>query len=76
MGLCMFGADNCRASVPQSGTQLGVAGGLAPGPAYPTAHLAPAGVEIFHRILFKMDLRAALPGAGAEKCFSWSVCFE
>lgn len=65
----MFGADNCRASVPQPGTQFGIAGGLAWGTAYRTAHLAPAGLEIFHYTLFKMYLNPALPKNYAESFF-------
>ena len=53
----MFGTDNCRASVAYPGTSLGIAGGLAQGTAYPTPHLAPAGVENFHYTLFKMASR-------------------
>lgn len=51
----MFGADNCRASVPQPAAQFRIAGGLAQGSAYQTAHLATAALKIFHYTLFKMD---------------------
>lgn len=70
VGLCMFGADNCRASVVHPGTQLAIAGGLAPRSAYRSAHLAPAGVENFHYTLFKMPSKS--PHSPAKFCL-WKV---
>lgn len=76
MGLCMFGADNCKASVLQPGTQLGIAGGLAKGSAYRTAHLAPAGVKIFHYTRFQNGPKHSTAKKTVLKALFCLLCFE
>ncbi len=70
----MFGADNCRAGLPQPGTQL-VAGGLASGTAYQTTHLAHGGIRLFHYTRFKMYPNTALPKYCANS-LSWLLCLQ
>ena len=76
MGLCMFGADNCRASVLHPGTQLGDCRWVGVGKCLSNCTSGPCGGQNLSLLPFQNGPKHSTAKKTVLKAFSWLLCLE